>query len=67
MKQYRALVGLTYPASVKDLAKRKAGQPCAWKEVEAGEIVTDIPGDSIPWLLADGRIEEVTNGNLRSR
>lgn len=26
------------------------------KEVAAGEVVTDLPGDSISWLLADGFI-----------
>ena len=27
------------------------------KTAESGEIVTDLPGESIAWLLADGFIE----------
>lgn len=44
MAQYRALVGLDYPPN---------------KRVEAGEIVSDLPGNSIKWLLESGAIESV--------
>lgn len=66
MTKYRALVGLSYPATEKDVNLRLKGKPCEWKHVAPGEIVTDIPEMSIPWLLEDGRIEEVTHGDLRS-
>jgi len=66
MKQYRALVGLSYPATAKDVKLRLQGKQCAWKDVEPGEIVDDIPAMSVDWLLADGRIEEVDDGNLRA-
>jgi SOS-response transcriptional repressor LexA len=42
MAQYRATVGIDYPPN---------------KRVEAGEIVSDLPGDSIKWLLEQGLIE----------
>jgi hypothetical protein len=42
MAQYRAVVGIDYPPN---------------KRVEAGEIVSDLPGDSIKWLLEQGLIE----------
>jgi hypothetical protein len=70
-KQYRALVGLTYPASDKDVTLRQAGKECEWKSVEAGDIIGDIPEISVKWLLADGRIAEadkaVDGGNLRPK
>lgn len=43
MAQYRALVGIDYPPN---------------KRVEAGDIVSDLPGDAIKWLLEDGLIED---------
>lgn len=42
MAQYRAMVGIDYPPN---------------KRVEAGDIVSDLPGDSIKWLLDQGLIE----------
>lgn len=42
MAQYRAIVGIDYPPN---------------KRVEAGDIVSDLPGDSIKWLLEQGLIE----------
>lgn len=42
MTQYRAVVGIDYPPN---------------KRVEAGEIVSDLPGDSIKWLLDQNLIE----------
>lgn len=44
MAQYRTLVGIDYPPN---------------KRVEAGEVVSDLPGDSIKWLLESGAIEPV--------
>ena len=66
VKQYRALAGLSYPATKKDLDLCIKGQAHERREVEPGEIVSDIPSVSLPWLLEDGRIEEVTDGSLRS-
>jgi hypothetical protein len=43
MAQYRALVGIDYPPN---------------KRAEAGDLVSDLPGDVIKWLLADGLIED---------
>lgn len=40
---YRALVGLSYST----------------KMVEAGDLVDDIPEESVGWLLTDGCIEKV--------
>lgn len=42
MAQYRALVGLSYPPD---------------RRVEAGQIVDDLPGKSVKWLLEQGLIE----------
>jgi hypothetical protein len=45
MAQYRALVGIDYPPN---------------KRAEAGDVVTDLPGDAIKWLLEDGLIEDAS-------
>jgi hypothetical protein len=45
MAQYRALVGIDYPPN---------------KRAEAGDVVTDLPGDAIKWLLEDGLIEDTS-------
>ena len=42
MAQYRVLVGIDYPPN---------------KRAEIGEVVSDLPGDSIKWLLEQGLIE----------
>lgn len=42
---YRALVGLSYTVGDKE------------KRAEAGDVVADIPEESIGWLLDDGAIE----------
>ena len=44
MAQYRAMVGIDYPPN---------------KRVEAGDVVSDLPGDSIKWLLEQGLIESL--------
>lgn len=43
--QYRALVGLDYPPH---------------KRAEAGDVVDDLPGKSLRWLLEQGHIEAVS-------
>ena len=42
--EYEVLAGIDYPPN---------------KRAEAGEIVSDLPKDSIPWLLSSGIIKEV--------
>ena len=44
MAQYRAVVGIDYPPN---------------KRVEAGDLVSDLPGDSIKWLLESNCIESL--------
>lgn len=61
---YRALVGLNYPTAPDIIARLLRGENVPFEErgerrVEAGEIVSDIPAASIPWLLEAGEIEEV--------
>ena len=58
-QKYRALVGLSYPAGAADLRLCLEKKPHKRKEVEPGEIVNDIPLQSIDWLLEDKRIEEI--------
>lgn len=48
---YKVLSGLTY----------------AGKRVEAGAIVSDIPTKSIPWLKAQGLIEDATPSKTEKR
>ena len=43
MARYRVLTGLDYPPN---------------KRAEIGDIVEDLPAQSIKWLLADGLIED---------
>ena len=43
MASYRALVGIDYPPN---------------KRAEAGEVVTDLPPQSVKWLLDSGLIED---------
>lgn len=43
--EYRALQGIDYPPN---------------KRVEIGDIVSDLPKESITWLLVSGAIEEVS-------
>lgn len=57
--KYRALIGLTFPATAADVKKRKAGEPHKMKRVEAGGVTSSIPPESIGWLLEQGYIEEV--------
>lgn len=43
MARYRVLTGLDYPPN---------------KRAEIGDIVEDLPAQSIKWLLSDGHIED---------
>ena len=45
--QYLVKVGMDYKVSGKDVRR------------EVGDIASDIPAKSIPWLLEQGAIEEV--------
>lgn len=45
MTQYRVLTGLSYPPD---------------KRAEIGDVVDDLPAQSIKWLLADGLIEDAS-------
>jgi hypothetical protein len=42
LAQYRTLVGIDYPPN---------------KRAEAGDVVDDLPGAAIKWLVAEGYIE----------
>ncbi|HEX6969859.1 MAG TPA: hypothetical protein VF174_13765 [Micromonosporaceae bacterium] len=48
--RYRVLTGMNY--EVKGVEKR----------AEPGDTVTDLPAKSIPWLLEQGHIEQVKDG-----
>lgn len=45
MTQYRVLVGLSYPPD---------------KRAEVGDVVDDLPAQSVKWLIADGLIEDAS-------
>ena len=60
-RQYRAIVGLSYPTNEADVAKAKRHEQVPRKDVEAGDVVSDIPSCSVPWLLEQGLIEEVSD------
>lgn len=51
MTKYRALNGLNYP-------NPKGGEHRA----EPGDVVDNLPAKSVPWLLRQGHIEEVGEG-----
>lgn len=55
-KRYRALVGLSYPTN-----PRASRENWVMKHVAAGDVVDDIPGKSVKWLLDGGRIEKVAD------
>ena len=59
---YRACVGLTFPTDPEIHARLVAGEDIPWEErkltrVEPGELTSEIPASSIPWLLDQGLIE----------
>lgn len=52
MATYKVLVGIEYGDT----------------RVEEGDIASDIPSKSVPWLLSQGIIEEVSSGkNSRAK
>jgi hypothetical protein len=55
-KQYRALAGLDYPG--------KGGKP---KRAEPGDVVDDLPRESVAWLIEQGAVEEVTSDGVRAQ
>jgi hypothetical protein len=72
-KLYRALTGLAYPTNQNIIDRLAKGEDIPWeergiKEVAIGDIVDDIPVNSLRWLIDQGCIElyvppkEVTNG-----
>lgn len=46
--RYRVLIGINYPPN---------------KRAEVGDVVTDLPGDSIKWLVERGAVVLVTEGD----
>jgi len=68
MKSYRALVELWYPTDRNILRRLRAGERVPMEQrhdkfVAVGEIVSDIPAESIGGFLAKGKIEEVADGD----
>lgn len=67
--RYRARVGLTFPADPGIVARLAGGERIPREDrgelrrVAAGEVADDIPAQSIPWLLAAGKIEAVTEAD----
>ena len=64
---YEALVGLTYPTDPKVLERLAAGEEVPLEELNLTEVapgarVTDIPAQSIGWLLEQGLIRKVNDG-----
>lgn len=55
-KQYRVLVGLDYPRGGRGPDRR----------AEPGDVVDDLPKTSVPWLLEQGAIEEVSGDGVRT-
>jgi hypothetical protein len=55
-KKYRVVAGLDYPG--------KGGKD---KRAEPGDVVDDLPAKSVPWLLKQGAIEEVSSGGVRAQ
>ena len=47
--EYKVLVGIDYPPS---------------KRAEVGDVVSDLPKESISWLVAGGYIEPASNGTV---
>ena len=63
-RQYVARIPLEYPTDPAIIKQLAAGEAVPYaqrghKRVEAGEIVTDLPRESVPVLLKKGWIEEV--------
>lgn len=52
MASYKVLVGIEYPPN---------------KRAEAGDVVSDIPSQSVKWLLEQGIVEVVSGGGKASK
>ena len=65
MTSYRVLRGpLKYPTSPTVLRRLRAGERIpltarGLRTAQAGELVDDLPRESVPWLLRQGYIEPV--------
>lgn len=51
MAKFKALVGIDYPPN---------------KRVEAGDVVDDLPADSVKWLKDQGMIEAVEDAKKKA-
>ena len=65
-RAYRVLTGLNYPieaAYARQLARGEAvaRDPSKERRAEPGDVVTDLPAQSIAWLLEQGHIEPLTD------
>ena len=65
--RYRALTGLAYATNAAAIERIQKGEEVSLEErdiveASAGDVVTDIPAVSIPWLLEQGLIEEAVDG-----
>ncbi len=63
-KRYKVLIEVDYPTDPKVIARLLAGEVVPAEEQlrvshAVGELVSDVPACSVPWLLEAGAIEEV--------
>ena len=61
---FRVLAAIDYPApeDVRHAAAGALDRVRTWRHAEPGDVVDDIPDQSVAWLLADGIIEHVDGG-----
>lgn len=57
LKTEEAALESTQPATSLGRYLCKVGMDYHGKRAEAGDVVDDLPAESIPWLLSDGLIE----------
>ena len=68
MTSYRVLRGpIKYPTSPTVLRRLRSGERIPLSDrglrtARAGDVVADVPRESIPWLLRQGYIELVQDG-----
>jgi len=63
-KRYKVLIEVDYPTDPKMIERLLAGEVVPAEEQlrefhAVGEVVSDVPACSVPWLLEAGAIEEV--------
>jgi len=63
-RRYRVLTAISYPTDPEIVKRILAGERIPFEErglweAPAGAVVDDVPAVSVPWLLAQGLIEEV--------